>query len=101
MEINKEELAQAIIENELVVIDFWATWCGPCRILGPTYQKFSEAHPDLPIHKLEVDKNEGVAQIYGIRSIPTILYFKGGVEVARLTGAQTLENLENELEGHI
>jgi thioredoxin 1 len=98
MDINKDELKEVLENNELVVIDFWASWCGPCRLMGPKFNQFAEANPDVPMYKVEIDKNQGVGQEFGLKSIPAILYFKDGEEVARLMGMQGHKVLQDKLE---
>src|SRR6202161_798293 len=70
------------------VVDFWAAWCGPCRMIGPAREEIAtEMNGKVKIVKLNVDENPGVASKYGIRSIPTLMVFKGGKQVANKTGA--------------
>jgi thioredoxin 1 len=81
-----------------VLVDFWAPWCGPCRVVGPILEEIAGEKPDLTIVKLNTDENPQVAGNYQILSIPTMILFKNGAEVKRITGALPKKRLEAELD---
>jgi thioredoxin 1 len=81
-----------------VLVDFWAEWCGPCKMISPVLQEIAEEHKGkLTIAKLNVDENPEVAMRYGVMSIPTLALFVGGVEKKRLIGAMPKRNIVAEL----
>mgnify|MGYP006424815189 FL=1 len=77
-------------ENGLVLVDFWAEWCPPCKILGPTIDEVAgEAGEGVTVGKVDVDSNKELASQFGVRSIPTVVLIKGGEEVERFVGVQS------------
>ena len=80
-----------------VLVDFWAPWCGPCQMMGPVIDELASEVTNAKIAKLNVDDNPGVAQKYGIMSIPALKIFKGGQVVKEFVGVQTKDKLKTEL----
>jgi len=85
-----------VLQNKLpVLVDFWAEWCGPCKLAGPALEELSEAYKDkVLIVKLNVDENPASSQKYGVMSIPTTILFKGGKEIGRTVGFSGKETFE-------
>jgi thioredoxin 1 len=82
-----------------VLVDFWAEWCGPCRMVGPAVEQLSQTMGDkIKIAKLNVDENQEIAVKYGVRSIPSLLLFKDGKEIARTVGAAPKEAYQKFIE---
>ena len=85
--------------KEPLVVDFWATWCGPCRMVGPVISKLAEKYDGkIVVGKCDVEENEDLASEFGIRNIPTILFFKGGDVVDKVVGAQSEAKLDEKFQ---
>lgn len=82
------------IANGVSLVDFYADWCGPCKMLAPVLEQVSQEQEDLNIVKVNVDENEEVAKQFGIMSIPTLILFKDGQQVAQTMGYQPKETLK-------
>jgi thioredoxin 1 len=86
----------------LTLVDFWAEWCGPCRMIAPTIEELAhEYEGKLKVVKLDVDENQRTAQEYAVRSIPSLLFFKGGQVVETVVGAVRKQRLEEVIEAHL
>lgn len=87
VELTKENFDQTVTDNEFVLIDFWAEWCGPCKQFGPVYEKAAEANPDLVFGKVDTEALPELAQAFGISSIPTLMIVREQVAVFAQPGA--------------
>jgi thioredoxin 1 len=89
-----------VLKSDLpVLVDFWAEWCGPCRMVGPVVEQLSQMMAGkIKVAKLNVDENQEIAMKYGIRSIPSLILFKGGKEIARTVGAASKDSYQKFIE---
>jgi thioredoxin 1 len=90
--------ADVIEADGPVLVDFWAPWCGPCRVVGPVLEEIAGERPDLTIVKLNVDENQQTAANFDVLSIPTLILFRGGEPVKKVIGAYPKKKLVAELE---
>ena len=97
--ITKENFASLKTGNLPLVVDFWATWCGPCRMVAPIIDELAKQYDGkIVVGKCDVEDNEDLAAEYGIRNIPTILFIKNGEVVDKLVGAQSKAKFEEKFE---
>ena len=95
--VNNETVTNEVLEQtKLVLVDFWAEWCGPCKQIAPTLEELAEKYSEnLSVCKVDVDANRELALQYNVRSIPSLMIFKNGEMVDSLIGAVSLEELED------
>lgn len=98
--ITNANFEEEVIKSEIpVLVDFWATWCGPCRMVAPIIAKLAEKYDGkITVGKCDVEENEDLAQEFGIRNIPTILFFKNGEVVDKLVGAVAEAKLDEKFQ---
>lgn len=89
--LTSENFEKILSENEAVLCDFWAAWCGPCRMVSPVIDEIAEERSDVAVGKVNVDEQSEIASRFGIRSIPTVIVFKHGEEHTRVVGVREKE----------
>ena len=101
-EFTDSNFQEKALESGVSVVDFWAEWCGPCRMIGPIIEELAQDYSDkVTVGKLNVDHNPEVSMKYGIRSIPTVLILKNGEVVDKQVGVTTKKVLVDKIESHL
>ena len=98
VEVNDSNFETEVLKSDKAIVDFWAEWCGPCRVLGPRFEELSNEMTDVKFFKVNVDNNQQTAAKFEIRSIPTILLFKIGQMVGKIIGALPKDALKQKIE---
>ena len=98
VELTKENFEQVVTANPMVVVDFWAPWCGPCKGFAPVFEGASEQHEDVVFAKVNTDDEQEIAAAFGIRSIPTLMVFRERVLLFQQAGALPASALQQVLE---
>ena len=100
LHFTKDGFDKALSQGKLMMVDFWASWCGPCRMLGPVIEQLDNQYPDVVVGKVNVDDEQELAMRYGVMSIPTVIFFKDGKEIDRKVGVMLPEAFAQVLEAN-
>ncbi len=98
VDLTQDNFEATIRDHDIVLIDFWAEWCGPCKQFAPVYEKVAENHPDIAFGKVDIQNAEQIAQMFGIRSIPTLAIFREQQLIMLEAGAMPESTLEQAIE---
>lgn len=96
--LTKENFEETIENNDIVIFDFWAEWCGPCKQFAPIFQEVAAKHPDIVFAKVNVEEEQELAQMFQVRSIPTIVFMREKIVVYSNPGLIPAQNLEEGIE---
>lgn len=94
-DLTKENFEDVIMNNDMVFVDFWASWCQPCKTFAPIYEELSEEYPDIVFGKVDTENEQELAAHFGIRSIPTLMLFREQVIIFQESGVLPREGLES------
>ncbi|AYF96833.1 thioredoxin [Protaetiibacter intestinalis] len=100
IELTEKTFENTVLDGDIVLVDFWAAWCGPCQAFGPVFEASSEKHPDITFAKVDTDAEQGLSAALNIRSIPTLMAFRDGIGVFAQAGAlpgHVLEDLISQI----
>ncbi len=98
LNLTKDTFEKTIVDNDTVLVDFWAEWCGPCKMFGPIYEKVSEQYPDAVFAKVDTEAEQELAQYFQIRSIPTLMIFRDQIGIFSQPGALPEKSLTDLLD---
>ncbi len=97
--ITAENFDQMVTKSQVpVLVDYWAPWCGPCRMIAPQLERLATMMPDILIGKLNVDEQPGLSAQAGVQGIPTLVVYQGGSEIGRMVGATSAENMQKQIQ---
>ena len=95
IELTKDNFNDTVDGNDIVVVDFWAEWCGPCKSFAPVFEKVAENHPEIVFGKIDTEEQTELAQAFQIRSIPTLMLFREQIQLFAQPGALSIAQLED------
>ncbi len=101
-EVTEKNFDEVVVDaKELTIVDFWADWCGPCKMMAPVLESVDQKYDQVKVCKLNVDQNSSLAREYNVMSIPTMIFFKDGVKIHQVIGFHSQEELEAEIQPYL
>ena len=97
IKLNSQNFQSEVLNKEVALVDFYADWCGPCKMIAPIVEEIAEENPQIPVGKVNVDDSGELAMAYNVISIPTLIVFKNGKESARIVGYRSKESILEQL----
>ena len=97
IKLNSQNFQSEVLNKDIALVDFYADWCGPCKMIAPIVEEIAEENPQIPVGKVNVDDSGELAMAYNVISIPTLIVFKNGKESARIVGYRSKESILEQL----
>ncbi len=99
--LNSSNFQDVVSANDVVVVDFCATWCGPCRMISPFLEEIDAEMPDIKVYKVDIDASPDIAASYDVMSVPTLIMFRNGAQVSTCVGASSKARLSDWIRSHM
>lgn len=98
IEITDANFAEIVVAKEITIIDFFAEWCGPCKMITPVIENIAKNNEDITVGKVDIDVNRVIGNLFGIRSVPTIIFMKNGKMVDKFVGVKSIHEIQAKID---